>query len=180
MHELRGWRGRGRIGIVMDECHMGLPVCGGVGDEMGEYGRGGGKAGWQGRGIVAVGIEMSVGVRGESVGAGMVGGEGEGRVGDCEGGHVKGESRLRASLLSNPTWKTFPSSRSPHYVNTGYPRSSLMANDNISRLTQSHSAIAAKKRAKHAQIKEIVFDDEARTYVLSSTWCTDQPSADPS
>jgi hypothetical protein len=89
------------------------------------------------------------------------------------------ESRLGASLLSNPTWKTFPSSRSLHYVNIGEPRPGYplapMAKDNISRLTQSHNAIAAKKRAKHAQIKEIVFDDEARTYVLSFPWCT-QPT----
>lgn len=40
-----------------------------------------------------------------------------------------------------------------------------MAHDNLALLTSSHSAIAAKKRAKHAQIKEIVFDDEARRYV---------------
>lgn len=41
-----------------------------------------------------------------------------------------------------------------------------MAQDNnITTLTRSHSAIAAKKRAKHAQIKQVVFDDEARRYV---------------
>ncbi|KAG8214019.1 nucleolar protein 12-domain-containing protein [Butyriboletus roseoflavus] len=39
--------------------------------------------------------------------------------------------------------------------------------DNITVLTQSHSAIATKKRAKHAQIKEIVFDDEARRSFLT-------------
>jgi hypothetical protein len=39
-----------------------------------------------------------------------------------------------------------------------------MAHDNLASLTTSHSAIAAKKRAKRAQIKEIVFDDEARRY----------------
>ncbi|KAI9569741.1 nucleolar protein 12-domain-containing protein, partial [Boletus coccyginus] len=39
--------------------------------------------------------------------------------------------------------------------------------DNITLLTRSHSAIAAKKRAKHAQIKEIVFDDEARRSFLT-------------
>jgi len=42
-----------------------------------------------------------------------------------------------------------------------------MAQDNIATLTRSHSAIAAKKRAKHAQIKEVVFDDEARRSFLT-------------
>lgn len=37
----------------------------------------------------------------------------------------------------------------------------LMSN-NITLLTQSHRVIAAKKKAKHNQIKEIIFDDEAR------------------
>ena len=37
----------------------------------------------------------------------------------------------------------------------------LMPN-NIALLTQSHKAIAAKKRARREQIKEIKFDDEAR------------------
>ena len=37
----------------------------------------------------------------------------------------------------------------------------LMPN-NIARLTQSHKAIAAKKKARREQIKEIKFDDEAR------------------
>jgi hypothetical protein len=37
-----------------------------------------------------------------------------------------------------------------------------MSNLNI--LTRSHGAIAAKKRAKKDQIKEIVFDDDARRY----------------
>lgn len=36
---------------------------------------------------------------------------------------------------------------------------------NLSVLTQSHKAIAAKKRAKKEQIKEVVFDDDARRYV---------------
>lgn len=36
---------------------------------------------------------------------------------------------------------------------------------NLSVLTQSHKAIAAKKRAKKDQIKEVVFDDDARRYV---------------
>jgi ribosomal RNA-processing protein 17 len=34
--------------------------------------------------------------------------------------------------------------------------------NNIAFLTKSHKAIAAKKRAKRDQIKEIKFDDEAR------------------
>ncbi|KAG9316704.1 nucleolar protein 12-domain-containing protein [Chiua virens] len=38
---------------------------------------------------------------------------------------------------------------------------------NIDVLTQSHSAIAAKKRARHAQIKQIVFDEEARRSFLT-------------
>jgi hypothetical protein len=33
---------------------------------------------------------------------------------------------------------------------------------NLKILTSSHGAIAAKKRAKKEQIKDIVFDDEAR------------------
>jgi ribosomal RNA-processing protein 17 len=37
----------------------------------------------------------------------------------------------------------------------------LMPN-NIALLTQSHKAIAAKKKARREQIKEITFDDEAR------------------
>ena len=37
----------------------------------------------------------------------------------------------------------------------------LMSN-NIAFLTQSHKVIAAKKKAKRDQIKEIIFDDEAR------------------
>lgn len=38
--------------------------------------------------------------------------------------------------------------------------------DNFTVLTQSHFAIAAKKRARHAQIKDIVFDEEARRLVF--------------
>ena len=33
---------------------------------------------------------------------------------------------------------------------------------NLAVLTQSHTAVAAKKRAKREQIKEILFDDNAR------------------
>lgn len=40
--------------------------------------------------------------------------------------------------------------------------SSMDSNLNI--LTQSHRAVAAKKREKRNQIKEIVFDDDARRY----------------
>ncbi|KAF8806439.1 hypothetical protein BYT27DRAFT_7167731 [Phlegmacium glaucopus] len=39
--------------------------------------------------------------------------------------------------------------------------------NNIAILTQSHKAIAAKKKAKRDQIKEIVFDDEARREFLT-------------
>nr|GAT56799.1 predicted protein [Mycena chlorophos] len=38
---------------------------------------------------------------------------------------------------------------------------------NIASLTRSHSAIAAKKRAKNAQITEIVFDEDARREFLT-------------
>ncbi|KAJ7045624.1 nucleolar protein 12-domain-containing protein [Mycena alexandri] len=38
---------------------------------------------------------------------------------------------------------------------------------NITSLTRSHGAIAAKKRAKSTQIKEILFDDEARREFLT-------------
>ena len=41
----------------------------------------------------------------------------------------------------------------------------LMSN-NIALLTQSHKAIAAKKKARREQIKEIKFDDEARRLVF--------------
>lgn len=34
--------------------------------------------------------------------------------------------------------------------------------NNLAVLTQSHKAIAAKKKAKREQIKEILFDDDAR------------------
>lgn len=42
-----------------------------------------------------------------------------------------------------------------------------MASSNLSVLTKSHKIVAAKRRAKKEQIKEIVFDDTARRYVLS-------------
>ncbi|KAJ7647225.1 nucleolar protein 12-domain-containing protein [Roridomyces roridus] len=38
---------------------------------------------------------------------------------------------------------------------------------NISSLTRSHRAIAAKKRAKESQVKEVLFDDEARREFLT-------------
>lgn len=41
-----------------------------------------------------------------------------------------------------------------------------MASSNLAVLTSSHKIIAAKRRAKKEQIKEIVFDDTARRYVL--------------
>lgn len=37
-----------------------------------------------------------------------------------------------------------------------------MESSNIASLTKSHRAIAGKKRARREQIKEIVFDDDAR------------------
>jgi hypothetical protein len=37
--------------------------------------------------------------------------------------------------------------------------------NNLAVLTQSHKAIAAKKKAKRDQIKEIIFDDDARRQV---------------
>jgi ribosomal RNA-processing protein 17 len=37
-----------------------------------------------------------------------------------------------------------------------------MPRNNLAALTQSHNAIAAKKKAKREQIKEILFDDDAR------------------
>ncbi|KAG2368346.1 nucleolar protein 12-domain-containing protein [Suillus spraguei] len=40
-------------------------------------------------------------------------------------------------------------------------------NSNIAILTQSHRVIAAKKRDKRSQIKEIVFDDDARREFLT-------------
>jgi hypothetical protein len=41
----------------------------------------------------------------------------------------------------------------------------MSARSNLSVLTQSHKVIASKKRAKQEQIKEIVFDDDARRCV---------------
>ena len=40
-----------------------------------------------------------------------------------------------------------------------------MASSNLSVLTKSHNIVAAKKKAKREQIKEVVFDDVARRYV---------------
>jgi len=37
---------------------------------------------------------------------------------------------------------------------------------NLTVLTQSHKIVAAKKRQRREQIKEIVFDDDARQYVV--------------
>ncbi|KAF8893969.1 hypothetical protein BD779DRAFT_1504532 [Infundibulicybe gibba] len=42
-----------------------------------------------------------------------------------------------------------------------------MASSNLTVLTQSHKAIAAKKRAKRDQIKEILFDEDARRDFLT-------------
>jgi ribosomal RNA-processing protein 17 len=41
----------------------------------------------------------------------------------------------------------------------------MPARSNLSVLTQSHQAIASKKRAKQEQVKEVVFDDDARRWV---------------
>ena len=43
-----------------------------------------------------------------------------------------------------------------------------MATSNLSALTKSHRIVAAKKKAKREQIKEIVFDDDARRYAFAS------------
>jgi hypothetical protein len=40
-----------------------------------------------------------------------------------------------------------------------------MASSNLAVLTQSHKAIAAKRRAKKEQIKEIIFDEDARRHL---------------
>lgn len=40
-----------------------------------------------------------------------------------------------------------------------------MAASNIAVLTNSHRIVAAKKRAKRDQVKEVVFDEVARKYV---------------
>lgn len=37
--------------------------------------------------------------------------------------------------------------------------------NNTSLLTRSHAVYAAKKRAKRTQVKEVVFDEDARRYV---------------
>ena len=39
------------------------------------------------------------------------------------------------------------------------------AMSNLDNLTRAHQAVAAKRRAKKNQVKEIVFDDTARRYV---------------
>ncbi|KAI6157584.1 nucleolar protein 12-domain-containing protein [Pisolithus tinctorius] len=43
----------------------------------------------------------------------------------------------------------------------------MQPNSNLAILTQSHKAIAAKRRKKNSQIKEIVFDDDARREFLT-------------
>ena len=39
---------------------------------------------------------------------------------------------------------------------------------NIAVLTRAHSVVAAKKRAKREQVKEVLFDDDARRRLLCS------------
>jgi len=41
----------------------------------------------------------------------------------------------------------------------------MFPQNNVALLTQSHRAIASKKRAKKDQVKEVVFDEEARRCV---------------
>jgi len=41
----------------------------------------------------------------------------------------------------------------------------MFSQNNVAVLTQSHRAIAAKKRAKKDQVKEVLFDEEARRCV---------------
>lgn len=43
-----------------------------------------------------------------------------------------------------------------------YTIRSAMAPSNLAVLTKSHQIIARKKRAKKEQVKEVVFDDDAR------------------
>ncbi|KIM69191.1 hypothetical protein SCLCIDRAFT_1208616 [Scleroderma citrinum Foug A] len=42
-----------------------------------------------------------------------------------------------------------------------------MQRTNVAVLTQSHAAIAAKKRKKNGQVKEVIFDDDARREYLT-------------
>ncbi len=44
-----------------------------------------------------------------------------------------------------------------------------MSQSNIAVLTKSHNIIAAKKRARKEQVKEVVFDETARRYAQLST-----------
>lgn len=49
-------------------------------------------------------------------------------------------------------------------VQTQYFPSHLMSTTNLDLLTKSHRAISAKRRAKQNQVKEVVFDDNARRF----------------
>lgn len=44
-----------------------------------------------------------------------------------------------------------------------------MNNNNLAILTRAHTAIAAKRRARREQLKEVVFDDDARRYAPHPT-----------
>lgn len=47
--------------------------------------------------------------------------------------------------------------------------------NNLTALTHSRTIIAAKKRASRHQIKEIIFDDEARRFVRLSPFLLSSP-----
>lgn len=55
------------------------------------------------------------------------------------------------------------------------PKPKTMRSSNLATLTHSHRIVAAKRRAKKEQIKEIVFDDAARRYVLQGYDSVDIP-----
>jgi len=57
------------------------------------------------------------------------------------------------------------SGHNPSFLNSKTPNIKMQSN--LAVLTQSHAAIAAKRKAKHNQIKEVVFDDDARREFLT-------------
>lgn len=48
--------------------------------------------------------------------------------------------------------------------------SCFLSMSNIAVLTRAHSVVAAKKRAKREQIKEVLFDDDARRHLFRSSF----------
>jgi len=46
----------------------------------------------------------------------------------------------------------------------------MSTSNNIAFLTRSHNAIAAKKKARREQVKEVLFDDDARRSVFLSSF----------